>query len=99
MLIPCPHCGPRDSREFTYGGDATLQRPDPDGADDKAWCDYIYARANPMGPHEELWHHAQGCRAWIVVTRDTLTHEITGARPTARWQDPSTDSDKKEAAE
>ena len=22
MRIPCPYCGPRDSREFTYGGAA-----------------------------------------------------------------------------
>src|SRR3546814_8270426 len=29
MLIPCPHCGPRDVGEFTYGGDATKERPDP----------------------------------------------------------------------
>ncbi len=27
MRIPCPHCGERDLREFSYLGDATLARP------------------------------------------------------------------------
>ena len=29
MRIPCPFCGERDVHEFTYLGDATLERPDP----------------------------------------------------------------------
>ena len=33
MRINCPHCGERDVREFTYLGDASLQRPDPQVAD------------------------------------------------------------------
>ena len=39
---------------------------------------YIYLRDNPKGPHVELWHHHAGCRAWVKVARDTLTHEIKG---------------------
>ena len=85
MLIPCPHCGKRDSREFTYGGEAGLTRPAADSTDEKAWQDYVFQRGNAYGPHEELWHHTQGCRAWIVVARDTRTHAISGARHTARW--------------
>jgi sarcosine oxidase delta subunit len=27
----------------------------------------------------EHWYHAQGCRNWVVVTRDTRTHQIAGA--------------------
>ena len=34
---------------------------------------------NPRGVHKELWFHEQGDRSWLVVTRDTLTHEILGA--------------------
>ena len=41
---------------------------------------YVYLRDNPMGRHEEHWYHAQGCRNWLVVARDTLTHEIPSAR-------------------
>ena len=33
MRIPCPYCGERDVREFTYLGDATLERPDPQAPD------------------------------------------------------------------
>jgi sarcosine oxidase subunit delta len=25
---------------------------------------------------QELWYHAAGCHAWLVVSRDTRTHEI-----------------------
>jgi sarcosine oxidase subunit delta len=25
---------------------------------------------------KELWFHEQGDRSWLVVTRNTLTHEI-----------------------
>jgi heterotetrameric sarcosine oxidase delta subunit len=76
LLITCPHCGPRDHVEFSYGGDATVVRPDPTTASDEEWAAYIYLRDNPRGPHLEFWHHNAGCRAWIKVLRDTLTHEI-----------------------
>ena len=36
---------------------------------------------------QELWYHEQGDRSWLVVTRDTLTHEIANvemARDVAR---------------
>jgi heterotetrameric sarcosine oxidase delta subunit len=78
MLIPCPFCGPREHSEFSYGGDATAQRPRQDAPGwGPAWQAYVYERTNPRGPHEEYWHHVMGCRQWLVVTRDTLTHEIT----------------------
>ncbi len=76
MRIPCPWCGKRNRDEFRYLGDANVKRPAAD-ADDKAWMDYVYMRDNPAGPHRELWYHAAGCHSWLVVTRDTTTHEIT----------------------
>ncbi|MDU6135603.1 sarcosine oxidase subunit delta, partial [Bradyrhizobium sp.] len=39
----------------------------------------VYLRDNPAGPHRELWYHAQGCRSWLIVTRDVRTHEVLGA--------------------
>ncbi|MEC7763039.1 MAG: sarcosine oxidase subunit delta [Pseudomonadota bacterium] len=81
MLIPHPLLGLRDSQEFTYlGGAALLNRPDPaaEGAE-QAFCDYVFLRDNPAGVHRELWFHEQGDRSWLVVTRDTTTHEILGA--------------------
>jgi sarcosine oxidase subunit delta len=81
MMIPHPLLGPRDAQEFTYLGDASLiDRPDwqADGAA-AAFHDYLYQRDNPAGLHRELWFHEQGDRSWLVVTRNTLTHEIVGA--------------------
>jgi sarcosine oxidase subunit delta len=89
MLIPHPLLGPRDAAEFVYLGDAALiDRPDPQAADAAdAFHDYAYLRDNPAGTHRELWYHEQGDRSWLVVTRDTRTHEITAvefARDVAR---------------
>ena len=80
LRIHCPVCGRRDETEFAYGGDATVRRPDMASADPKAWLDYVFMRDNPRGPHKEYWHHVTGCRQWIVVVRDTLTHEISGSQ-------------------
>ena len=81
MRIPCPHCGARDLREFTYLGDATLTRPDPNAPDAaERFYDYVYLRDNPAGPHDEFWYHGAGCQAWLTVTRDTRTHNILSAR-------------------
>ncbi len=79
MIIHHPLLGPRDAAEFVYLGDASLiNRPDwqADDAQDQ-FHDYLYLRDNPAGSHRELWYHEQGDRSWLVVTRDTLTHEIT----------------------
>lgn len=79
MRIPCPICGSRDSREFTYKGDAVaLRRPGPD-ADEAEWDAYIHLRDNPAGITRDLWYHGAGCTAWLVVTRNTVTHEVLKA--------------------
>lgn len=76
MRVICPKCGERDLKEFYYQGDAlALGRPDPD-ADEALWNDYLHNRDNPSGVREDLWYHEAGCSAWIVVTRNTATHEI-----------------------
>lgn len=80
ILISCPWCGTRDQTEFHYGGDAGPVRPAPDDGDAAAWFDYVHLRDNPRGPHRELWFHAHGCRQWLEVTRDTLTHEVLAVR-------------------
>jgi sarcosine oxidase subunit delta len=80
MRIPCPHCGCRDLREFSYCGDATLTRPDPAAPDaGERFTEYVYLRNNPAGPHRELWYHSAGCQAIIVLTRDVGDHTITAA--------------------
>ncbi|WP_298857682.1 sarcosine oxidase subunit delta [uncultured Sulfitobacter sp.] len=77
MRIPCPLCGPRDRREFYYKG-AALDCPDPE-AGAQAWDDYVHLRENPAGVTRDLWQHEAGCGAWIVVTRNTVSHEVLGA--------------------
>lgn len=78
MIINHPLCGPRDASEFVCLGDASLlQRPDPDRpAAQQQFYEYLYLRDNSAGQHRELWYHEQGDRSWLVVTRDTLSHEI-----------------------
>lgn len=80
-LVPCPHCGMRPREEFTVKG-AVLPRPAPD-ASQATWFDHVFLRENPRGPYDEYWHHASGCRRWLVVTRDTATHEIKACRDVA----------------
>jgi len=75
MRLSCPCCGERDLQEFTYLGDATLARPSGEATVGE-FAEYVYLRDNPAGHHRELWYHAAGCRAWLVVTRDTRTHVI-----------------------
>ncbi|WP_050930267.1 sarcosine oxidase subunit delta [Aestuariivita boseongensis] len=79
MRITCPICGERDSREFSYrGADVALHRPDPE-AGEAAWDDYVHLRDNPAGETRDMWYHEGGCGAWIVVTRNTVTHEVIGS--------------------
>ena len=78
MIINHPTLGPRDAAEFVVKGDASMiDRPDWQAEDAaEQFHDYMYLRDNPAGEHRELWYHEQGDRSWLVVTRNTLTHEV-----------------------
>ena len=43
---------------------------------EKKFYEYGYLRKNPAGSHRELWYHEQGDRSWLIVTRNTISHEI-----------------------
>ncbi|MEM7318600.1 MAG: sarcosine oxidase subunit delta [Pseudomonadota bacterium] len=76
MRLTCPLCGERDRREFYYRGAAVgLDRPEPEDGD-AAWNDFVHLRDNPAGVTRDLWFHESGCGSWIVVTRNTVTHEV-----------------------
>ena len=76
MRIPCPLCGPRDRREFYYyGAEDYLNRPTAD-APPEAWDSYLHLRDNPAGITRDLWYHETGCASWLLITRNTVTHEI-----------------------
>ena len=80
LLISCPYCGERAETEFSYGGEAGIARPkDPASLSDAEWADYLFMRKNPRGAHRELWNHAQGCRRWFEVERDTVTYRIAAS--------------------
>ncbi|RVT98600.1 sarcosine oxidase subunit delta [Rhodovarius crocodyli] len=81
MLIPCPHCGPRAAEEFEYGGDASAPPTIPTEATPEQAHAALHLRANPRGPHRELWYHAAGCRQWFTARRDTLTHRFLAEAP------------------
>ena len=77
LNIKCPYCGDRSQKEFAYGGDGTVVRPELNQEiSDEKWDEFVYLRKSPRGKHVELWHHIAGCRQWIKVQRDTVTHEI-----------------------
>ena len=78
MQICCPHCGDRDVREFTYLGDANRVRPDPEAPDAlQRFIEYVTSgqirlvRIGSSGITNQA-------AIWLVVTRDTRTHEVLG---------------------
>ena len=83
MRLTCPLCGDRDRREFYYyGAEDYLHRPAPE-APAQAWDDYLHNRDNPAGVTRDLWYHDLGCSSWLLVTRNTVTHEILAVEAVA----------------
>lgn len=78
MRFDCPFCGPRDLAEFAYCGDAqnAAARPAPSHDNSPQWNTWVYDRTNPIGDHDELWQHSGGCRQFLQITRNTLTHAV-----------------------
>jgi len=82
LLISCPHCGPRAESEFSYGGEAHIERPkQPESLTDAEWAEFVFLRDNPKGLVLERWNHAQGCRRWFNVARDSVSYEILAVYP------------------
>ena len=75
ILIRCPHCGPRNSNEFS------LRRRDEAPAageriDQAEWRRYLYEKRNPAGWTTE--HMVPRCRLrkFLVAERHTVTNEV-----------------------
>jgi sarcosine oxidase, subunit delta len=79
ILLPCPHCGPRNVSEFHYAGELSA-RPDPDETTPEEWRAFLYLRENPAGWTTETWFHRAGCRQHLVVERHTTTNEVRTSR-------------------
>ena len=56
-------------------GEVAGLRPSDDNVD--AMHDYVYLRINEWGLTKEYWYHANGCRRWLIVSRDTRDHSIS----------------------
>lgn len=78
ILVPCPHCGPRNASEFRYLGEER-PRPVPATTTQSEWRAYLYVKKNPAGWTTETWFHALGCRAFFHVQRHTVTNEFRAA--------------------
>jgi heterotetrameric sarcosine oxidase delta subunit len=76
LRIACPNCGVRDHEEFGYFGDASKVYPPLGEQHREAWFEAVFMRDNRRGQHREFWQHVGGCRRWLVVERDTVTHDI-----------------------
>ncbi len=83
-LITCPHCGVRPKEEFSIRGDAGPLRPQPE-AKFAAWDAYVHLRDNVHGVMDEHWQHVGGCRRWLVVRRDTFTHDVHSVMDAAEF--------------
>lgn len=74
--LRCPNCGVRAIEEFVYG-----EIPTPSaGADLDAEAldlDRGFMHWNVEGEVVERWFHADGCRRWLTVARDTRTNETS----------------------
>ncbi len=80
MRLLCPNCGERDLREFYYQSTAAaLARPEED-AGEAVWDEFLHKRDNPAGETKDLWYHETGCNAWIVIRRNTVSHDILDAQ-------------------
>ena len=90
MLVPCPWCGERDESEFSFGGEAHLERPQ-DSCSDKEWTEYIFMRKNIKGEHKERWIHINGCRQWFNAVRNTTTNSfLQTSKPGKNYTDIKT---------
>lgn len=78
LQIDCPFCGKREHSEFHYGG-AAIDYPQLD-APIEQWHEAVFMRENVRGMQSETWHHVHGCRLWLIVERDTMSHEIKSVR-------------------
>ena len=74
ILIPCPHCGPRDHSEFHCTGEVlTRPKQKPELGE---LTSYLFLRRNVAGVQREWWHHRRGCELWFLAERDTRTNEV-----------------------
>lgn len=83
ILLPCPHCGFRNSSEFRYAGEHRV-RPDPNETGVREWRAYLYEQSNDAGWTTETWFHRAGCGRYLTVERHTVSNEVRAVHPAGR---------------
>lgn len=79
--FPCPFCGLRDEREFSYVGDFGKVRPDTaNTVSDADWAAYLFDQKNPKGKSTEIWVHTP-CQEYFKMTRDTVSMDVLDTAP------------------
>lgn len=86
LIVPCPHCGPRNSADMRYVGESHT-RPDPNTTSPEAWRHHLYMRDNPAGWLTETWYCRSGCRKYLSLERNTVSNEFR--TPAITFRDPS----------
>jgi heterotetrameric sarcosine oxidase delta subunit len=92
ILVPCPHCGPRNASEFHWKGEVR-ERPDPSTATPAQWRHYLYVRRNVAGWNVEKWFHHAGCGRYFTLERHTVTNRFRSISPEATAEESSAQPD------
>ncbi len=83
LLVPCPHCGPRNSSDMTYVGESSA-RPDSTDPSVTEWREYLYFRDNAAGWVTETWYCQAGCRRYVRLERNTVSNEFRSSPSMAK---------------
>ena len=75
LLVPCPHCGPRNMSDLRLVGES-VARPDPHTTTPEEWGEYLYLRDNVADWQFETWYCRAGCRRFFKLERNTATNEF-----------------------
>ena len=69
----CPFCGPRALREFVFH--KTLP-----GTEQGSAYERTYERTASLVQSTEHWQHVEGCRGWLLVSRNPSTGQVLEVR-------------------
>jgi len=69
MELHCPFCGIRDVSEFNFRSVAPERK-------EQSACALIYERLNDPNHSLEYWQHVEGCRAWLLITRNPSSGRV-----------------------
>ena len=79
QIFPCPFCGDRDEREFSYLGENGKTRPDTTTPiSDADWASYLHFKRNTQGLVAEIWMHL-ACSEVFLMERNSQTMDVMQA--------------------